>query len=228
MNDCTSSKSEKQAILCRKPHDFSNFFTFLLQSSPLSAAHPALPLRFREPEPRLTGGQLADEVTVDQPQLHGLFQRGQPFRAAFLADEVDAALRPEPAQGGREVTAGGNVLRVLRRIGKVGLQQQQIRLLGHALPDRVVAVVREDAERLAAAERTQPIRRAAGPCRSCEAGRRTRQGKGLRRSSPLEQAHTAAPCLRAASGSFVPHSGQYSATSVTATPQPGQQRWRER
>mgnify|MGYP002556397363 CR=1 FL=1 len=101
---------------------------------------------------------------------------------------------------------------------------EYIGLFGSTLPHHVIAIVREDAYRSAAAQISQPIRRMARSEWQGKAHRRFRQG----RLPPPEEAHTAASRLAVPLGSRAPHSGQYRATLVTATPQPGQQRWRER
>ena len=179
--------------------------------------------RLPEPRPRLPVGQGPQTVAVDQPQLRRLFQRRQLFRVFVLADEVDPAIWQLAPHLDGDVAAGGNVL-VLHALGEVSLQQQKVRLFGSTLPGHVTAVIREDADRPAAAQISQPVRRTAGHGGRGKAHRRFRQG----RLPPPEEAHTAASRLAAPLGSRAPHSGQYRATLVTATPQPGQQRWRER
>lgn len=174
----------------------------------------------------------ANAVAADQSQLHRLVQRGQLFQAAVLAGQIHLALRqPAPHLDG-DVAVGGNVLGILRRRGKIGFQQQKIHVLRLTLPDHILAVVGEDAQGSASPQPRKPVCRPTGHSRCGKAYRRS--GRRRLRSAAggqlplLESAHPDAPFAPVSLDSHVPHSGQYTATSVTTTPQPGQQRWRAR
>ena len=163
-------------------------------------------------------GQLRD---VDHAVLTG----GQLHEGTEVQDADDLAVIQHPDLGDEDdgvdhllgdVAAGGDVSGLLRSLGEIHLHQQKIRLLRRTLPDHIVAVVGEDAQRTAASQITQPVRRAAGHGVGEKADRRARQlraGTACRRLPLSEQAHTAVSFLRVtpAFGKSVPHSGQYTA-----------------